>query len=152
MANGLTAPDFAVDVGESPYVAVEASVISEDAALLGHEAENKAPDGKSSDATFQKETSVLLDDAQAAATLSSVRHVPWYAWPLLLASLVAVSSAAVVFATLPDVPTFTLAAWRLSFTTLLLTPAAVYQYKKLAKGSINGLPYSRRLSYLHILV
>ena len=140
MANGLTAPDFAVDVGDSPYVAVEASAISEDAALLGHVAENKAPDGKSNDAMFQKETSALLHDGQTAAALPSVRHVPWYAWPLLLASLVAVSSAAVVFATLPDVKTFTFAAWRLSLKTILLTPAAVYQYKKLAKGSIHELP------------
>ena len=63
------------------------------------------------------------------------RHVPWFAWPLLVASLVAFSSAAVVFASIPDVPTCTLAAWRLQLTTFLLTPAAVYQFLHLAAGT-----------------
>lgn len=63
------------------------------------------------------------------------RHVPWFAWPLLVASLVAFSSAAVVFASIPDVPTCTLAAWRLQLTTFLLTPAAVYQYLHLSAGT-----------------
>ena len=62
------------------------------------------------------------------------RHVPWLAWPLLVASLIAFSSAAVVFASLPDVPTCTLAAWRLQLTTFLLTPAAVYQFLHLPAG------------------
>lgn len=64
------------------------------------------------------------------------RHVPWFAWPLLVASLVAFSSAAVVFASIPDVPTCTLAAWRLQLTTFLLTPAAVYQYLHLSAGTL----------------
>lgn len=62
------------------------------------------------------------------------RHVPWFAWPLLVASLIAFSSAAVVFASIPDVPTCTLAAWRLQLTTFLLTPAAVYQFLHLRAG------------------
>ena len=62
------------------------------------------------------------------------RHVPWFAWPLLVASLIAFSSAAVVFASIPDVPTCTLAAWRLQLTTFLLTPAAVYQFLHLPAG------------------
>lgn len=57
--------------------------------------------------------------------------IPLFAWSLLGASLLAVSSAAVVFASVPDVPTFTLAAWRLQLTALLLTPAAIYQYRQL---------------------
>ena len=68
------------------------------------------------------------------------RHVPWFAWPLLVASLVAFSSAAVVFASIPDVPTCTLAAWRLQLTTFLLTPAAVYQFLHLPTGMpLNSL-------------
>ena len=70
----------------------------------------------------------------------SDRHVPWFAWPLLVASLVAFSSAAVVFASIPDVPTCTLAAWRLQLTTFLLTPAAVYQLLHLPAGMpLNSL-------------
>lgn len=62
-------------------------------------------------------------------------YVPWFAWPLLAASLVAVSSAAVVFASMKDVPTFALASWRLQLTTVLLSPAAGYQYFKLSSGA-----------------
>lgn len=61
--------------------------------------------------------------------------IPLFAWSLLGASLLAVSSAAVVFASVPDVPTFTLAAWRLQLTALLLTPAAIYQYRQLTTGT-----------------
>ena len=69
------------------------------------------------------------------------RHVPWFAWPLLVASLIAFSSAAVVFASIPDVPTCTLAAWRLQLTTFLLTPAAVYQFLHLPAGiPVDSLP------------
>ena len=68
------------------------------------------------------------------------RHVPWFAWPLLVMSLVAFSSAAIVFASIPDVPTCTLAAWRLQLTTFLLTPAAVYQFLHLPAGMpLNSL-------------
>ena len=68
------------------------------------------------------------------------RQVPWYAWPLLVVSLVAFSSAAIVFASIPDVPACTLAAWRLQLTTFLLTPAAVYQFLHLPAGlPLNSL-------------
>ena len=70
------------------------------------------------------------------------RRAPWFAWPLLVASLVAFSSAAVVFASIPDVPTCTLAAWRLQLTTFLLTPAAVYQFLHLPAGALpNSLSF-----------
>lgn len=63
--------------------------------------------------------------------------IPWFAWTLLGASLLAVSSAAVVFASIPDVPTFTLAAWRLQLTAFLLTPAAIHQYRQLTTGTVH---------------
>ena len=79
-----------------------------------------------------------------------VRHVPWFAWPLLVASLVAFSSAAVVFASIPDVPTCTLAAWRLQLTTFLLTPAAVYQFLHLPAGMpLNTLLLGYQCSAKH---
>lgn len=63
----------------------------------------------------------------------TIRRIPLFAWPLLLASLASVSSAGVVFA-LPEVPTFTLAAWRLQTTGFLLIPGAVYQYVNVPAG------------------
>ena len=86
----------------------------------------------------QYERSTLLKSTISSVTQpNKAQDSPWYAWPLLAASLLAVSSAAVVFASIPDVPTFTLAAWRLQLTTLLLTPAAIHQYRQLTPG---GLP------------
>lgn len=86
----------------------------------------------------QEDRSTLLKGTILSATQPDKAHgSPWYAWPLLGASLLAVSSAAVVFASIPDVPTFTLAAWRLQLTTLLLTPAAIHQYRQLTTG---GMP------------
>ena len=81
----------------------------------------------------QSDLSSLLND-------SPEKHrstIPWFAWTLLGASLLAVSSAAVVFASIPDVPTFTLAAWRLQLTALLLTPAAIHQYRQLTTGTVR---------------
>ena len=86
----------------------------------------------------QADRSILLKSTILSATLPDKAHgSPWYAWPLLGASLLAVSSAAAVFASIPDVPTFTLAAWRLQLTTLLLTPAAIHQFRQLTPG---GMP------------
>lgn len=84
---------------------------------------------------------LLKNGVQSSAEPQRAPGTPWFAWPLLISSLVAVSSAAVVFASIPDVPTFTLAAWRLQLTTLLLTPAACYQYRQLTPGTPEcGLP------------
>lgn len=88
------------------------------------------------DLIVQEHDSLLHADKQLAPISDVPKHVPWFAWALLAASLVAVASAAVVFASMKDVPTFALAAWRLQLTTGLLTPAAVYQYKKLSPGTL----------------
>ena len=79
-------------------------------------------------------SSLLKAVADTPTPSDTAPGTPWFAWAMLFASLVAVSSAAVVFASIPDVPTFTLAAWRLQLTTLLLTPAAIYQYRQLTAG------------------
>ncbi|BDA43498.1 hypothetical protein COCOBI_04-5100 [Coccomyxa sp. Obi] len=62
------------------------------------------------------------------------RHTraPWWAWVLLAAAVVAVSSAATAFRSMEEVPPLTLAAWRLQLTAMLLFPGAVIQYRKLA--------------------
>lgn len=98
-----------------------------DALPLPHpvEDENNAQDDRST---------LLKSTVSFAGQPDKAQVSPWYAWPLLGASLLAVSSAAVVFASIPDVPTFTLAAWRLQLTTLLLTPAAIHQYRQLTTG------------------
>ena len=75
---------------------------------------------------------------------SAIRRIPLFAWPLLVASLVSVASAGVIFASLPEVPTFTLAAWRLQITGFLLIPGAIYQYVNVPAGdsccSAQALP------------
>ena len=67
-----------------------------------------------------------------------IRCIPWFAWPLLLAALASVSSAGVIFASLPEVPTFTLAAWRLQTTGFLLVPGAIYQYVNVPAGATGA--------------
>lgn len=133
MAELLHVPDVVVDVGDTTAAT---NLISEAAVRNGQ-------DLKSLDDTDVQDTSEeissLLSGVKAAAVTAAAsaegRHTPWFAWPLLFASLVAVSSAAVVFASIPDVPTFTLAAWRLQLTTCLLSPAAIYQYLQLSTGT-----------------
>ena len=70
---------------------------------------------------------------------NATQLIPYFAWPLLLASLASVSSAGVVFASLPEVPTFTLAAWRLQTTGFLLIPGAIYQYVNIPAGATAAL-------------
>ena len=133
MAELLHVPDVVVDVGDNTAAT---NLISEAAVRNGQ-------DLKSLDDTDVQDTSEeissLLSGVKAAAVTAAAsaegRHTPWFGWPLLFASLVAVSSAAVVFASIPDVPTFTLAAWRLQLTTCLLSPAAIYQYLQLSTGT-----------------
>ncbi|GFR49511.1 hypothetical protein Agub_g11552, partial [Astrephomene gubernaculifera] len=60
------------------------------------------------------------------------RHVPWFAYPLLVAAVVAVSSAATVFSLMPEVPALTLAAWRLQLTAVLLGLAAAQQWRDMS--------------------
>lgn len=83
------------------------------------------------------ESSVLLpvQGALHPESMDATRRIPWFAWPLLLASLASVSSAGVIFASLPEVPTFTLAAWRLQTTGFLLVPGAIYQYVNIPAGA-----------------
>lgn len=69
------------------------------------------------------------------ASRQATRRIPLFAWPLLLASLASVSSAGVIFASLPEVPTFTLASWRLQTTGFLLIPGAIYQYVNVPAGA-----------------
>lgn len=132
MAEVLHVPDVVVDVGDN---SAATGLISQAAAPNGQDL--KALDDSDVQDTSE-EFSSLLPGVKAAAVKASAsaegRHTPWFAWPLLFASLVAVSSAAVVFASIPDVPTFTLAAWRLQLTTCLLSPAAIYQYLQLSTG------------------
>lgn len=134
MAEILHVADVAVDVGDT---SAATSLISQEAAPDHHAWDSSGrTDAKEGDG----ETSSLLHSDKDAATTadnSEGRHVPWFAWPLLVASLIAVSSAAVVFASIPDVPTFTLAAWRLQLTTCLLSPAAIYQYLQLTAGIVT---------------
>ena len=87
------------------------------------------------DLVVEELDSLLHTDKHPVPISNVPKHVPWFAWALLTASLVAVSSAAVVFASIPDVPTFALAAWRLQLTTVLLSPAAIFQYTKLTPGA-----------------
>ncbi len=131
MAEALHVPDVAVDIGDN---SAATSLISEAAVPKGQDLK---PLDDSDVQDTSEEVSSLLPGVKAAAVTSASakgRHTPWFAWPLLFASLVAVSSAAVVFASIPDVPTFTLAAWRLQLTTCLLSPAAIYQYLQLSTG------------------
>ncbi|DBA79052.1 TPA: hypothetical protein ACH3X1_008910 [Trebouxia sp. C0004] len=136
MAEVLQVPDVAVDVGDN---SAATSLISEAAVADGQDL--KLLDDSDAQGTSE-EVSSLLPGAKAAAVISANaegQHTPWFAWPLLFASLVAFSSAAVVFASIPDVPTFTLAAWRLQLTTCLLSPAAIYQYMQLSTADRKRL-------------
>jgi drug/metabolite transporter (DMT)-like permease len=64
-----------------------------------------------------------------AATATTTIATPLWAWGLLVASLLSVSSAGVAFAMMRGVPPITLAAWRLQFTSLLLVTAALFQWR-----------------------
>lgn len=55
------------------------------------------------------------------------RAPPLWVWPMLVASVLAVSSAGVAFSFLKEVPPITLAAWRLQLTSVLLATGAVPQ-------------------------
>ena len=93
----------------------------------------------------ETEVSSLLHSVNEPVT--SPKRIPLFAWPLLVVSLASVSSAGVVFASLPDVPTFTLAAWRLQTTGLLLVPGAIYQYITVPAGAALQA-CSRRLLFV----
>lgn len=136
MAVILHVADAAVDVGDT---SAATNLISQEDAPHRHAWDAS---GRSGAKEADGEASSLLHADKAAAVIvdsAEGRQVPWFAWPLLVASLVAVSSAAVVFASIPDVPTFTLAAWRLQLTTCLLSPAAIYQYLQLTAGDKKRL-------------
>jgi len=75
------------------------------------------------------EDSVLLLEQ---ANKLKAAPTPVYAWPLLGMGVLAVSSAGVVFSTMPDVPPINLAAWRLQLTSLLLIPGAIANWRKMS--------------------
>lgn len=83
----------------------------------------------------QDDLSLLGQRERRQDSRQAIRRIPLFAWPLLLASLASVSSAGVIFASLPEVPTFTLAAWRLQTTGFLLIPGAIYQYVNVPPGA-----------------
>ena len=56
---------------------------------------------------------------------------PIFAWMVLGASIIAVSSAGAVFQMITSVPPLLKASWRLQATSLILLPFAIYQYKNL---------------------
>jgi len=56
---------------------------------------------------------------------------PIFAWIVLAASIIAVSSAGAVFQMITSVPPLLKASWRLQATSLILLPFAIYQYKNL---------------------
>ncbi len=135
MAQCSHASDVAVTVFDS---CAAQDVITEEGSLPSPDRHALLSSDRADLCKSDEELSSLLHGDEAApieTCTSHRRHVPWFAWPLLVASLVAVSSAAVVFASIPDVPTFTLAAWRLQLTTGLLSPAAIYQYMQLPAGT-----------------
>ncbi|KAL0053403.1 hypothetical protein WJX82_005226 [Trebouxia sp. C0006] len=137
MAELLHVPDVVFDVGDNTAAT---NLISEAAVRNGQDLK---PLDDTDVQDTSEEISSLLPGVKAAAVTAAAsaegRYTPWFAWPLLFASLVAVSSAAVVFASIPDVPTFTLAAWRLQLTTCLLSPAAIYQYLQLSTADKKRL-------------
>ncbi|MEW5305400.1 MAG: hypothetical protein WDW36_007940 [Sanguina aurantia] len=57
------------------------------------------------------------------------RTVPIFVWPLLTAAVLAVSSAGAVFEQMRDVAPFTLAAWRLQLTSVILMCGALWQWR-----------------------
>lgn len=61
----------------------------------------------------------------------TLADAPLYAYPLLAASVIAVSSAGAVFISMAEVSPVTLAAWRLQLTTVLLVPGGIVQLRSL---------------------
>ena len=71
-----------------------------------------------SDSASETVTLLQREKQSAPEVARTTARIPVLAWPLLAVSLASVSSAGVVLASLPDVPTFTLAAWRLQTSGL----------------------------------
>ena len=59
---------------------------------------------------------VAVEEFVTVTTLEQEKKVPVYAWGILVAAMLAVSSAGLVFVLMDDVPPLTLAAWRLQLT------------------------------------
>jgi len=57
---------------------------------------------------------------------------PWWPHALLAVAVLAVSSAGATFATMPEVPALTLAAWRLELTALLLAAGFAVQRRRMS--------------------
>ena len=61
------------------------------------------------------EGDLFLKEAQPLEVEAAAKHLsparPWSAWALLVAAILAVSSAAVTFASMSEVPPVTMAAW-----------------------------------------
>eukprot|EP00803_Ostreobium_quekettii_P002181 evm.model.scf_1521.2 EVM.evm.TU.scf_1521.2 scf_1521:18740-24069(+) len=93
--------------------------------------------GASEDAELERarEGDKLLAGGEAPAKQPRGRQrVPAFALPLLIGAVLAVSSAAVVFTYMRDVPPVTLAAWRLQATSAVLLVGFVFQWHRLDKS------------------
>lgn len=68
-----------------------------------------------------------------AAAEETPRKAPWFCTILLAASVFAVSSAAVAFTFIKEVPPITLASWRLQLTAVITATAGAVQWRGLSK-------------------
>lgn len=90
----------------------------------------------------------LLDSAEPPRQQQAV---PLYAYPLLAASVIAVSSAATVFTSMAEVPPITLAAWRLQLTTVMQAPFGVVQLLRLPLNLRHKCMQSVRMMMLLVV-
>lgn len=95
---------------------------------LQHIAElvGSAPQGTSLDAQPEQAA------PQPTQATEAGQKVPFFAWPLLACSILAVSSAAAVFQKMREVAPITLAAWRLQLTSVILFVGAVHQFRAMS--------------------
>ena len=63
---------------------------------------------------------------------------PLFAWGILFVALIAVSSAGIVLQSMSDVPPLLRASWRMQGTALVLLPGFLYQFSRMAKGSVTS--------------
>ena len=55
---------------------------------------------------------------------------PFFAWPILLIALFAVSSAGAILQSMEEIPPFLRASWRMQGTSLILFPLFLFQILK----------------------
>mmetsp|Transcript_32074 Transcript_32074/g.76227 ORF Transcript_32074/g.76227 Transcript_32074/m.76227 type:complete len:412 (-) Transcript_32074:512-1747(-) len=88
----------------------------------------KRHDNKDNEEWREWEDSVLLLEQNKP----KAQTAPWYSWPFLAVGILAVSSAPVVFRSMPEVPPVNLAAWRLQLTSVLLIPLAMFEWRRMS--------------------